>query len=98
MAFSQLNAEVLEPRCVPHPMGLLYALSINHVLIGLGCCGLTLARYQAPTKAAHSLPSATGQRGENKIKGSRVEIMTGRDGSLNTIKGKMVSIERYKVN
>lgn len=72
--FSHLKAEVLGPRCVPCPLGRLYASSISHIFTGLtGCCGLTLARGQATTKAAHLTPSAAGQRGIYRIKGSWVK-------------------------
>ena len=42
------------------------------------CSGLTLAERQVPTKAALSLPLLNWTGGENKTKGSRVEIRTGR--------------------
>ena len=48
-----------------------------------GCGGVTLAGHQAPTKAALSLPSSAGKRRENIMKGSWVEIRTGRDHSAN---------------
>ena len=43
-----------------------------------GCSGLTLAGCQVPTKAALSLPLLNWAGGENKTKGSWVEIRTGR--------------------
>ena len=42
------------------------------------CGGLTVAGRQVPTKAALSLPSSAGQGRENEMKGSWVEIRTGR--------------------
>ena len=50
--------------------------------------GLTLAGCQVPTNAALSLSSSAGQGGENIMKGSWVEIRTGRDHSAITITGK----------
>jgi len=52
------------------------------------CGGLTLAEHQVPTKTALSLPSTAGQGRENIMKGSRVEIRTGRDHSPFTVAGK----------
>ena len=47
------------------------------VLLAL-CSGLTLAECQVPTKAALSLPLHNWTGGENKTKGSWIEIRTGR--------------------
>lgn len=57
--------------------------------------GVTLVRYQVPSKATSSLPSATGEKKENIMKGSRAEIRTGRDRSLITVMCKTDSPWEY---
>lgn len=52
------------------------------------CSALTLFGCQAPTKAAISLPSTSGQRKENVTKRSLLETKTRRDHFANTIKGR----------
>lgn len=51
----------------------------------------TLSGHQVPNKVTLSLPSSTAQRKENRMKGSWVEIKTGRDHSPFTVMGKRVS-------
>lgn len=50
--------------------------------------GLTLAGFQAPSKATLSLPSAAGQKRENITEDSRLETRTGRDHPPGTVTGR----------
>jgi len=59
---------------------------------------LTPAGGQVPTKATPSLPSSAAQRRENIMKGSWVEIRTGRDHSRITVTGKANSTWGNELN
>ena len=52
------------------------------------CFGLAWIKCQVPTKAAVSLPLLSGQRRRNTVKGSWIEIGTGRDHSPITVTGR----------
>jgi len=52
------------------------------------CFGLAWINARCPPKLLYHSPSSTGQGRGNMMKGSRVEIRTGRDHSLVTVTDK----------
>jgi len=54
----------------------------------IGCFGLAWTNARCPTKPLYHSPSSTGQGRGNMMKGSRVEIRTGRDHSPTAVMDK----------